>query len=169
MAGHDIIVIGASAGGVEALREIVKGLPADIPASIFVVLHLPSDATSVLPNILKRAGQLPARHPKDREAIEPGRIYVAKPDCHLLVKRGYVRIVRGPKENSARPAIDPLFRTAARYYSSRVIGVVLSGTLDDWDIGTDRHQIARRHCGRSRPPGRSLHRNADERARKRRG
>jgi two-component system chemotaxis response regulator CheB len=72
MAGHDIIVIGASAGGVEALREVVKGLPADIPASIFVVLHLPSDATSVLPNILKRAGQLPASHPKDREAIKPG-------------------------------------------------------------------------------------------------
>jgi two-component system chemotaxis response regulator CheB len=135
MPGHDIIVIGASAGGVEALREIIKGLPADIPAAVFVVLHLPSDATSVLPSILERAGQLPAHHPKDREALKPGRIYVAKPDCHLLIKRGYVRLVRGPKENSARPAVDPLFRTAARYYSNRVVGVVLSGTLDDGTSG----------------------------------
>ena len=135
MPGHDIIVIGASAGGVEALKELVKSLPADIPAAIFVVLHVPSDSTSVLPSILKRAGQLPAHHPEDRAAIEPGRIYVAKPDCHLLIKRGYVRLVRGPKENSSRPAIDPLFRTAARYYSTRVVGVVLSGTLDDGTSG----------------------------------
>jgi two-component system chemotaxis response regulator CheB len=135
MPGHDIIVMGASAGGVEALREIVRGLPADLSAAIFVVLHLPSDATSVLPDILKRAGRLPAFHPKDLDAIEPGRIYVAQPDCHLLIKRGQVRLVRGPKENSARPAIDPLFRTAARYYARRVIGVVLSGTLDDGTAG----------------------------------
>ena len=135
MPGHDIIVIGASAGGVEALKELVRGLPAGIPAAIFVVLHVPSDSTSVLPSILKRAGQLPAYQPEDGEAIEPGRIYVAKPDCHLLIKRGYVRLVRGPKENSSRPAIDPLFRTAARYYSTRVIGVVLSGTLDDGTSG----------------------------------
>ncbi len=135
MPGHDIIVLGASAGGVEALREVIKGLPADLPAAVFVVLHLPSDATSVLPHILKRAGKLPAHHPNDREAIEPGRIYVAKPDCHLLIKRGYVLLVRGPKENGARPAVDPLFRTAARYYNNRVIGVVLSGALDDGTAG----------------------------------
>jgi two-component system chemotaxis response regulator CheB len=89
----------------------------------------------VLPHILKRAGRLPAHHPVDGEAIEPGRIYVARPDCHLLIKREQVCLARGPKENSARPAIDPLFRTAARYYSRRVIGVVLSGTLDDGTAG----------------------------------
>lgn len=135
MLGHDIIVIGASAGGVEAMKEVVRGLPPDIPASIFVVLHIPPDGTSVLATILDRVGNLPAAMAKDREEIRPGRIYVARPDCHLLVKRGYVRLVRGPKENSMRPAVDPLFRTAARAYGPRVVGVVLSGTLDDGTAG----------------------------------
>lgn len=135
MPTHDIIVIGASAGGVEAVTQLVKRLPKDLPASLFVVIHIPPDGSSVLARILNRQGSLPAVAATDGEAIEPGRIYVARPDCHLLIKRGYVRLVRGPKENNFRPAVDPLFRTAARSYSTRVVGVVLSGTLDDGTAG----------------------------------
>src|SRR4051794_528052 len=114
MTGHDIIVIGASAGGVEALRNLVRTLPRKIPAALFVVLHIPADSPSHLPEILSRAGTLPALHPADNTAIAPGQIYVALPDHHLMIERGYVRIVRGPKENRHRPAVDPLFRSAAR-------------------------------------------------------
>ncbi|HKY05942.1 MAG TPA: chemotaxis protein CheB, partial [Blastocatellia bacterium] len=135
MPGHDIVVMGASAGGVEALKAVVSGLPADIPASIFVVLHVPDNGTSVLPYILDRSGPLPASHARDMEEIRPGHIYVAPPDSHLLLKRGYIRLTRGPKENGHRPAVDPLFRTAARTYGKRVIGVILSGTLDDGTAG----------------------------------
>ena len=135
MPGHDIIVIGASAGGVEALKQLVELLPADLPASIFVVLHVPSDGTSALPKILSKWGSLPAYHPQDRESILYGRIYIGPPDSHLLVKPGYIRLARGPKENGFRPAIDPLFRTAARVYGTRAVGVILSGTLDDGTAG----------------------------------
>ena len=135
MPGHDIIVIGASAGGVEALKQLVKGLPGDLPAALFVTLHVPGNGTSVLPKILSKATPFAAAHPQDRDKIEHGRIYIAPPDSHLLVKRGYVRLTRGPKENGFRPAIDPMFRTAARYYGRRVVGVILSGTLDDGTAG----------------------------------
>jgi two-component system, chemotaxis family, protein-glutamate methylesterase/glutaminase len=135
MSGHEIVVIGASAGGVETLRTIAAGLPADLPASVFVVLHLPPGGTSVLPTILDRAGDLPAAAAVDGEAIEPGRIYVAPPDHHLLVDDGVARIARGPRENGHRPAIDSLFRSAARSYGSRTIGIVLSGVLDDGTAG----------------------------------
>lgn len=137
MPGHDIIVIGASAGGVEAIVQLVKHLPPDLPAAIFVTLHVPAHGTSVLPNILNRCRTLEAVHPKDTETIQHGRIYVAPPDYHLLVKRGYVKLTRGPRENSFRPAIDPMFRTAARAYGARVVGVVLSGTLDDGTAGLE--------------------------------
>lgn len=135
MAGHDIVVVGASAGGVEALAELFSRLPADVPASFFVVLHVPERGISVLPDILGRRGPLRAVHPADGAVIEPGRVYVAPPGHHLLVKRGRVRLVRGPRENGARPAVDPLFRTAAAAYGPRVVGVVLSGTLDDGTAG----------------------------------
>ena len=135
MPGHDIIVIGASAGGVEALMGVVRALPSDLPAALFVVLHIPPDGASALPHILAAAGQLPAAHPRDGDPIEHGRIYVAPPDHHLLVEEGRVRVTRGPRENRYRPAVDPLFRSAARAYGSRVIGVVLSGMLDDGSAG----------------------------------
>jgi len=135
MATRDIVVVGASAGGVEALRELVRNLPADFPAAVFVVVHLPTDSPSFLPRILARSGALPAAHAKDGEPIVPGRIYVAPPNHHLLVRRGTVWVIYGPKENGHRPAIDPLFRTAARTYGHRVIGVVLSGNLNDGSHG----------------------------------
>src|SRR5688572_28102734 len=128
MAGRDVITIGASAGGVEALVALTSMLPADLPASLFVVLHINRDSPSVLAQILARAGRMPAEAAVDQEPITPGRIYVAPPDHHLLVADGFVRVTRGPTENGHRPAVDPLFRTAARVYGPRVVGVVLSGS-----------------------------------------
>jgi two-component system, chemotaxis family, protein-glutamate methylesterase/glutaminase len=135
MAGRDIVVVGGSAGSIEVLAEFVGGLPPDFPGSIFVVVHFPGSVTSTLPRILNRSGPLLARHPRDGESIESGRIYVAPPDCHLHVSDGHVRLTRGPKENGHRPALDPLFRTAALSYGPRVVGVVLSGNLNDGTAG----------------------------------
>ncbi|HKE44233.1 MAG TPA: chemotaxis protein CheB [Steroidobacteraceae bacterium] len=135
MPKRDIIVVGASTGGIASLQELVSALPADLPAAMLIVLHLGANAPGMLPEILGRAGPLPAQVPEDKAAIEAGRIYVAPPDRHLLVERGRVRVVRGPKENRHRPAIDPLFRSAAWAYGPRVIGVVLSGELDDGTAG----------------------------------
>lgn len=135
MPGHDMIVIGASAGGVEALMMVVRGLPRDLPAALFVVLHTPPSGESALPQILSHAGPLPVAHPRDGDPIEHGRIYVAPPDYHLLIERDRIRLVRGPRENRYRPAVDPLFRSAARAYGPRVIAVVLSGMLDDGAAG----------------------------------
>jgi two-component system, chemotaxis family, protein-glutamate methylesterase/glutaminase len=133
--GRDIIVIGASAGGVEALGVIVAGLPADFPASVFVVLHSSADSPNVLAAILDRAGPLAARYAADRERIVPGRVYVAPADHHLVIEPTRVRLTRGPKENRFRPAIDPLFRSAAQVYGPRVVGVILTGSLDDGTSG----------------------------------
>lgn len=128
---HDIVVVGASAGGVQALTDFVGALPADLPAAIFIVLHVPSANRSRLPLILNRATELPVRQATHQERIVSGRIYVARPDRHMLLRRGVVGIVMGPKENGFRPAIDPLFRSAAVAYGPRCIGVVLSGNLND--------------------------------------
>jgi two-component system, chemotaxis family, protein-glutamate methylesterase/glutaminase len=132
---HDIIVMGASSGGVETFMQVVSELPRDLPASIFVVLHVSPRGTTKFPEILGRAGSMTVAHALDREVILPGRIYVAPPDFHLLLRNGIIRLVHGPKENNARPAIDVTFRTAARVYGPRVVGVVLSGALDDGTAG----------------------------------
>ena len=130
-----IIVIGASAGGVEALTRLAKELAPDIPAAIFITVHFPPDSTSALARILTRAGELRAVHAIDHQPIEVGRIYLAPPDHHLLIFRNLMRLYRGPRENGNRPAVDPMFRSAALAYGPRVIGVILSGNLDDGTSG----------------------------------
>jgi two-component system chemotaxis response regulator CheB len=130
MSNHDMIVIGASAGGVEVLLNLVPKLPADLPASIFVALHTQPERKSLLPELLSQRGPLPASHPLHQEQVLPGHIYIAPPDNHLLLREGSMEVVRGAKENGHRPAVDALFRTAAKSYGARVIGVVLSGYQD---------------------------------------
>jgi two-component system chemotaxis response regulator CheB len=132
---RDIVVIGASAGGVEALQRLTAGLRPDLRAAIFVVMHVTAEGTSALPAILQRSGPMPARHAINGESMSDGRIYVAPPDFHLILRDGLVRVVHGPRENRSRPAVDPLFRSAALSYGPRVIGVVLSGALDDGTAG----------------------------------
>src|SRR5207247_2125761 len=134
---RDVIVIGASSGGVDALIKLVGKLPPDLPAAVFVVLHVRPDVPSQLPAILNRAGSLPAAHAVDGEPIRRGRIYVAPPGFQTYVHRGRISVRLGPQENSNRPAIDPLFRTAAHHYGPRVVGVVLSGALDDGSAGLE--------------------------------
>ena len=135
MPPRHLIVIGASAGGVEALTRIVRDLAGDIRAAIFITLHFPPTGTSALARILKRAGKVNAVHAVDAQPIEEGEIYVAPPDNHLLIFRDHVRLYRGPRENGNRPAVDPMFRSAALAFGPRVIGVVLSGNLDDGTSG----------------------------------
>jgi two-component system chemotaxis response regulator CheB len=135
MGGRDIIVVGASAGGVEALSHLVTDLPDDLPAAVFIVLHMAPHTGTALPRILDRRTKLAVGHPYDGEPIEPGRIYVAVPDHHLIVAPGVARVTNGPKENGHRPSVDTLFRTAAASYGPRVVGVVLSGTRDDGTAG----------------------------------
>lgn len=135
MSSRNIIVLGASAGGIEALLAVVRGLPPDLDASIFVVVHLPPYSVSRLPDILTRASSLPADHAQHGERIRPGRIYVAPPNQHMLVRDGEIALSHGPRENHTRPAIDPLFRSAARAYGPRTVGVILSGALYDGAAG----------------------------------
>ncbi|WP_067501556.1 chemotaxis protein CheB [Actinoplanes sp. TFC3] len=132
---RDIVAVGASAGGVEALRAMVAGLPADYPGTVLVVLHVPRNAPSALPAILSRSGPLPATAAVDGEPIRPGHIHVAPNDQHLLFIDGRIRLTRGPAENGHRPAVDPLFRSVARTAQQRAIGVVLSGSRDDGAAG----------------------------------
>src|SRR4051794_40686863 len=133
MAKNDIVVIGTSAGGVEALSLLVSRLPPDLRASVFVVLHIGPgiDGRSYLPEILNNAGPLQAVSASHLQEIREGIIYVAPPDFHLLVRHGHVELSHGPKENRTTPGVNPLFRSAAAAYPGRVTGVILTGMLDD--------------------------------------
>lgn len=134
MLGRNIIVVGASAGGVDALTRLVAQLPAELNAAIFIVLHIGA-GPSRLPEILARSSKLPVCQPIDGQEITSKRIYVAPPDMHMVIVEGCIRLVHGPKENFTRPAIDPLFRSAAIYFGTQVVGVVLTGRLDDGSAG----------------------------------
>ena len=132
---RDIVVVGASAGGFEVLKTLVSQLPLDFPAAVLVVWHMMPQSPSILADILSRHGPLPAKQAVNGEAIEPGHIYVARPDHHLMVESGQVWVTHGPKENRFRPSVDVLFRSAAVSYGRRAIGVVLTGSLDDGASG----------------------------------
>jgi two-component system, chemotaxis family, protein-glutamate methylesterase/glutaminase len=133
--GAGVVAIGASAGGVEALRAVVAGLPPDLPAAVLVVLHIPREAPSALPGILTRSGPLPAVAARHDAPARPGMVSVAPADHHLLIRDGHLELSVGPRENGHRPAIDPLFRSVAVAYGSGAIGVVLSGSRDDGAAG----------------------------------
>lgn len=132
---RNIIVIGASSGGFDALQRLVAGLPPDIDAAIFIVWHLSPDSDNVLPHILGRQSRIPAAPAVDGETIIFPHIYTAPPDRHLILEGNRMRVSRGPRENRFRPAVDPLFRSAAIAYGPRVIGIILSGALDDGSAG----------------------------------
>jgi two-component system chemotaxis response regulator CheB len=140
-----VIVIGASAGGIEPLLQIVRSLPVDLPAALCVVVHFPDTASSLLPRLLARRSKLPASHARAGQRLEAGCVYVAPPGEHLLLDDGRMALTRGPRENGHRPAIDPLFRTAARQFGPRCIAVILSGTLDD---GAQGARLVKAHGGR---------------------
>jgi two-component system chemotaxis response regulator CheB len=144
MPGRDIVVIGGSAGGINALLDLLQPLPLGLPAALFVVVHTSPEGGGLLGTVLGRAAGWHADMARDGEPIRHGRIYLAPPDHHLLVKRKRVRVTRGPRENRFRPAVDPLFRTAALAYGPQVIGIVLSGGLDDGSHGLD---LIKRHGG----------------------
>ncbi|MBS1802237.1 MAG: chemotaxis protein CheB [Acidobacteria bacterium] len=131
----DIIVIGGSAGGFDAIRKLVAGFPADLPATVFVTIHVTGKSDGILPEIITRAGPLKANHPRDGDPVEQGRIYVAPPDHHLLIRQGHIHLGHGPRENLQRPCINAMFRSAATSYGERVAGVLLTGLLDDGAAG----------------------------------
>ncbi len=135
MVARDIIVVGASAGGYDALRQLAASFPPDLQAAVFITVHQMQRVQGILPDLLNRAGPLPAAHPWEETPIEMGRIYVAPPDYHLIFKPGTIHLGHGPKENLQRPCINTMFRSAAAAYRERVAGVVLTGLLDDGAAG----------------------------------
>src|SRR5262249_37629081 len=135
MAKRDVIVIGGSAGSITALLEIIKPLPAQLPAYLLFVTHMSVDGVSALPRIIERTGALKVILPQDLTPLRKGRIYLAPSNRHILLEPGQIRVTHDPMENGFRPAIDPLFRSAARIYGARVIGIILSGMLDDGTLG----------------------------------
>ncbi|TWI67679.1 two-component system chemotaxis response regulator CheB [Pseudoduganella lurida] len=145
-AADDVVVIGTSTGGIDALRIVLGGLPLQFPAAVLVVMHIGSH-DSILPSLLAGATQLPVRHARDGDILEPGRVLVAPPDRHLLLQRdgdrARVALAHGPRENHARPAIDPLFRSAAAAFGARATAVILTGMLDDGTAGLQ----AIKECG----------------------
>lgn len=143
MTNRDIIVIGGSSGSTAPLRTILSALPADLAAAVFVVVHIPARSLGLLATVTAAAAHLPVHAARDGMAISPGNIYLGVPDHHLIVRDGQMRLGRGPRENMARPSIDPLFRSAATAYGSRVIGVLLSGLLNDGAAGLE----AIKRCG----------------------
>ena len=143
MTNRDIIVIGGSSGSTAPLRTILGALPADLAAAVFVVVHIPARSLGLLATVTAAAAHLPVHAARDGMLIAPGNIYLGVPDHHLIVRDGQMRLGRGPRENMARPSIDPLFRSAATAYGSRVIGVLLSGLLNDGAAGLE----AIKRCG----------------------
>ena len=143
MGNRDIIAIGGSSGATAPLKTILGALPSDLPAAVFVVLHIPARSLGILATVTQAASHLPVRAAVDGMPIEPGHIYLGVPDRHLLLGDGYIRLGRGPRENMARPAIDALFNSAAAAYGSRVVGVLLSGLLNDGAAGLS----AVKRCG----------------------
>jgi two-component system, chemotaxis family, protein-glutamate methylesterase/glutaminase len=138
-----VVVAGASAGGVEALVELVRSLPRDFPHPVLVVLHVSPTGTSVLPAILARSCSLPVASPGNGDALRPGHVYVAPPDNHLVMEDGQLRLSQAPRENGHRPAVDPTMRSAAAAYGAQAIGIVLSGSRDDGTAGL----MAIKACG----------------------
>ncbi len=143
MGNRDILVIGGSAGATAPLKAILSGFPPDLPAAVFIVLHVPARSTGILALVASAAGPLPVHQASEGLKVERGNVYLASPDRHLLLVDGVIRLGHGPRENMARPAIDPLFRSAAAAYGSRVIGLVLSGFLSDGAAGLQ----AIKRCG----------------------
>ncbi len=140
---RNIIVIGGSSGATAPIKTILGALPPDLPAAVFIVLHIPTRSIGVLATVAAAAGRLPVHQATDGMPIVPGNVYLAAPDHHLILTEGQMKLGRGPRENMARPAIDPLFRSAAVAYRSRVIGVILSGLLNDGASGLE----AVKRCG----------------------
>jgi two-component system chemotaxis response regulator CheB len=143
MGNRDIIVIGGSAGATQPMKSILRSLPVDLPAAVFLVMHIPSHGIGILSTVAAAAGRLPVRQAEHGMAIENGMVYLPAPDHHMLIGGGRITLGRGPRENMVRPAIDPLFRSAAMNYGPRVIGVVLSGLLSDGAAGLN----AIKRCG----------------------
>jgi len=132
---HDIIVVGASMGGIEAISSLLAKLPPGLAASVFVVQHVGEYGSGLFDQILQRVTKMPVAYAEDAKHFRPAHVYVARPGLHMLIEEGVVRTTRGPKENRTRPAIDPLFRSAAVNHGPHAVGVVLTGMLNDGTAG----------------------------------